>query len=271
MLSDDRKIKFIMTAGLPRSGSSLIQNILAQNSSMFVSGTSITPSLVEATRNAWASGTIPFTIDRKEEEDRYKGAVRGVSFGQYAHHAKRIVADKSRGWPSLFELMSYAYGKAYLIICTRDIADVCASMEQVYRQNIAIYGRPTTGEAIPQNLSERVAYWCASTGMIGGAQDTLVNFVNRGLQNHAFWIKYNDVVRDPHGVVSRLYSYLEEPVPVLQPIENLVVEDDRMHGYRWLHTVREGGISNSKTVANEILGTDLANQLRQFEVQWPSS
>lgn len=263
-------MKFVMMAGLPRSGSTLVQNILAQNPRVHATPTSNTAQMLDRMRKTWLGDAPSLVVDEWIDHQQMLGAILGAAKGKYLYTGREVTFDKNREWPNLFELMDEALDDAKIVICVRSLTDVCASMEMVYRKNIAYYGKLISQEEVPTSSTyDRVKYW-TEKGLIGGAYTVLSSFIERGLQDRAYWIHYDELTNSPHRVIDGLYKYVgEEWAGNILPIKNLIKEDDRYHGYRFLHQVREGMILNHESKAKAILGEQCFNDIAASEPKWP--
>ena len=88
--------KIFFLSGLPRSGSTLLGSILAQNPEIHVTPTSPLLDLMCYTDEALQKIKITYTYDEKALADNvYSGIIK--SFYQNIH--KPVIIDKHRGWP----------------------------------------------------------------------------------------------------------------------------------------------------------------------------
>src|SRR4051812_45917309 len=113
-------------AGMPRAGSTLLGNILAQNPRIHVTPTSglIDPLLV--LRDKFNSSP---DYKAAPNEAAKMGAVRGALFGYFDPVDRPIIIDKNRAWLSELEMAEELLGrKAKVIVCVRDIPEILVSL-----------------------------------------------------------------------------------------------------------------------------------------------
>ena len=82
-------------SGLPRSGSTLITNILKQNPAIHGEAVSSLSSIFGTINANWSS------IEANQEYpnfDAKRGVLSGILQGYYSHINKPIIFDKDRGW-----------------------------------------------------------------------------------------------------------------------------------------------------------------------------
>lgn len=106
---------FFFISGLPRSGSTLLCNMLAQNPEFFVSkATSGCHDVLFGVRNQWDS-----LIEHKAEGVDYHQLKRVLQNILNSYHStdKNIIIDKGRGWLSLIEMLEFI-GQSSKNTCT---------------------------------------------------------------------------------------------------------------------------------------------------------
>lgn len=116
----DKSYYFI--SGLPRSGSTLLANILAQNPRFHATATSGIMDIMFGVRNVWNN-----LIEFKASPD-YPAEIRvlrGILESYFSNITKPVIFDKSRGWLSELEMIEEVLGhKVKVLVPVRDIRDV---------------------------------------------------------------------------------------------------------------------------------------------------
>ena len=126
-----RIIHFV--AGMPRSGSTLLCNLLAQNPHFHATSTSGILDVMLLVRNQWDK-TVEFQA-AKNEQGKLR-ALRGIldAYHDDPKNLKPVVFDKSRDWLGYMELAEAVLErKAKALVCVRDVRDVLASFERLWR------------------------------------------------------------------------------------------------------------------------------------------
>jgi sulfotransferase len=142
------KVNFV--AGLPRSGSTLLMNILGQNPAFHVTPTSGILDILVTTRNRWNTNVAFKAIPWEESEKVLCQVLRHIMQGYFEHVEEPVCFDKNRGWLEFLELASTVVGgkeNVKALVTVRDLRDVCASFEKLYRKTAA------TGQ-IPQEKAD---------------------------------------------------------------------------------------------------------------------
>jgi len=89
-------------AGLPRSGSTLISNILKQNPKVYSEAVSSLSAIMGNVAYNWES--LEPNIEYPNYEAK-KGVLKSILEGYYSHIDKPIIFDKDRGWVSLIPIV----------------------------------------------------------------------------------------------------------------------------------------------------------------------
>src|SRR4051812_24056449 len=124
-----KSIHFI--SGLPRSGSSLLANLLAQNPKFHVSPTSGVLDVLFLVRNSWDK-LIEFQANPANEQKLL--VLHGILESFYSNVEKPVVFDRSRSWVAHLEMAEAILNhQAKVLVPVRDVRDIIASFEKLYR------------------------------------------------------------------------------------------------------------------------------------------
>src|SRR5215472_14368400 len=107
-MSSARRIYFL--AGLPRSGSTLLANILAQNPRVHVTATSGIVDMLVQVRNAWDRLREFQAMDRKASEQVKRNVLGAMLQGYFAHIERPMCIDKNRRWCEYLEMAAELIG-----------------------------------------------------------------------------------------------------------------------------------------------------------------
>lgn len=252
-----KKVHFI--AGLPRSGSTLLCNILNQNPKFSATGTSGVLGLLVGIRDSWESSSELMASANKETK---LNTLRGAFQGFHDEIDAEVIFNKSRGWTSYVELAGALVGESPKIIApVRDIPDILASFEKIFRKNAGIDAFPQEKEfpGLWKTIEGRMDILSRGSQPFGFAFNSLKDAFDRGHQDKIHLIEYTDLTHDPEGTMKKLYEFLEEDYYEhdFKNVEQLVEENDLFHGIQGLHDIRKE-VKPQVSDANKILGKELA-------------
>jgi len=185
----------IFIFGMPRSGTTLIEQILASHPSVFAAGES---SSFEAATNAVLATSGPLTMERvlavTPEELREIGGRYIATLRERAPHARRIT-DKMPANVRYAGLIRMALPRARMIYAERDPVDTCVSC---FAQHFA-------GE-------QPWAYDLAELGRYARAHERLAAHWRDVLPPEALLpVRYEDVIDDLDGQARRIIAFCGLP------------------------------------------------------------
>jgi sulfotransferase len=248
---------FHFISGLPRSGSTLLCNILCQNPKFHATSTSGVIDLVMGIRNTW---------DKIEEfkanpnNPARKRVMGGIFETFYADIGKKVVFDKSRGWLSFIETLEHILGREVkILVPVRDIRDVISSFEKIWR-------RDSKDRRIPQEESNflqfqtiegRTNVWLSESQPLGISYNRIKDAKKRGFEKRMHLIDFDDLTANPEEALMKAYDFLEEPYfkHDFNEVKQITKEDDSVYGFNDLHTIRTK-VAPMKPQWPSILGKD---------------
>jgi sulfotransferase len=134
-------------AGLPRSGSTLLANILLQNPAVHVTATSGVCDMLVQVRNGWDRNDAFQAMDRAASE-KVKGNVLRAMLQAYFEHVERPVCiDKNRYWAEFLEMGAELVGgrdRVKVLVTVRDLRSAACRCSSTTRSR---WAAPTTRSA----------------------------------------------------------------------------------------------------------------------------
>jgi len=234
----DKTIHFV--AGLPRSGSTLICNILNQNPRFHATSTSGILDVMLSIRNQWES----FVNLKASPNKAGKNAVMvGMLQNYYSTVERPVVFDKSRGWPSHVELAEHILQrKAKIIVPVRKITDILASFEKLWRSQAHEWQFPQekTNHAQWQTVEGRADVWMNANQPVGSAYNRIRDAIHRGYLDRIQFVEFEELTKHPEFVMREVYEFLEEEWfdHDFNHVPQSTNENDDIHGIPGLHVIR---------------------------------
>jgi sulfotransferase len=253
-------------SGLPRSGSTLLVNLLAQHPDVFTTPTSGLCELLHGVKNGWHN-IVEHRADKNAGDPKNLHRVLNSIFDSYHDTDKPVVIDKCRAWGSSIELVEHITGKkAKIIAPVRDLAEIAASFESLYRKGSHTYPAPANARSTEQ----RVMHWSSDTGEIGSAYTVLRDAFQRGLGDRICLVEYDFLTENPEKTMDIIWNFLgiKAPKHDFSKVINKTPEDDTIYQYKDLHTIREK-VEPNPSKANQIIGENLVKIFNGYEF-WKS-
>ena len=233
--------KHYCISGLPRSGSTLLCNILNQNPKFHATSTSGVVTLLLMIRDNWES--ITEFKATKTDLEKFR-VMKSVLPSFYKDIDADVIFDKSRGWPAHFEMIESLTGEhAKTLVCVRDIRDVLSSFEKIWRKESASRLIPQEKQFREQfqTVEGRCEVWLKAGQPIGKAYNNIKDALRRGYGDRMHFVFFEKLTTDPESVMRDIYAFLDEEYfeHDFNTIKQTTHEDDRMHGFTDLHTIKE--------------------------------
>lgn len=251
-------------SSLPRSGSTLFQNIMGQNPEFYVTPTSGVLELVYAARANYTSSPEFKAQNQEEMKKAFLSFCKGgVDSFFESLTDKPYVLDKSRGWGIHYNFLNSFYNEPKVICLVRDLRGVYASMEKNFRKSQHLdSGIVSHANMTGTTTEKRIDIW-ANSQPIGLAIERLQQIFKEGINKKMLFIKYEDLAKNPEAEMKRVYEYLGLPEYKhdFNNIEQITEEDDTVYGMYGDHTIRKE-LKPMKADYVEVLGQSACNWIK---------
>ena len=145
------------------------------------------------------------------DDDGRRRMLRGI-FQAYHNPSPDfgVVFDTNRTWTARAALLHDLYPQARIICMVREVGWIIDSLERISRRNPLQVSRTLKFEPDSTVYSRADALMNAETGLVGLAWSSLREAWFGERAGSLIVIQYERFVRDPHGVIDRLYKELKE-------------------------------------------------------------
>ncbi|AUB83728.1 sulfotransferase [Candidatus Thiodictyon syntrophicum] len=234
-----------LLAGLPRSGSTLLANILAQTPRFHVTPTSGILDMLVQVRNAWDRNDSLRAMDRAQSLRAKEDVLRAMLQGWFARVEQPVCLDKNRYWAEFLEMATTLVGgrdRVRVLMTVRDLRDILASFERLYRSTSSLGQVPLEGNNLVKSKTAlgRLEMWIDDAQPVGRAYNAVRDAVTRGWKDCLHFVEYDALTREPAVVLAGIYRFLGEAPHDhdFQQVEQVTFEDDLEYGFRDLHPIR---------------------------------
>ncbi len=255
--------KIFFQSSLPRAGSTLLQNILAQNPDFYATPTSGLLDLLYAARKNYSGGFEFKAQDSLTMKKAWLGFCNGAMHGFFNGITnKKYIIDKSRGWGIHYGFLNSFYPNPKIVCLVRDLRSIYSSMEKNFRKNPEQdVGLIDWAEMKGTTTAKRVDIW-SQEPPIGITLERLKQMIEEGIAKNILFIKFEDLTSNPDIVLSNIYDFFEinQYKHDFNNIKQITQEDDKIYGVFGNHTIRKK-VEPVFEDYNEILGEELSNDI----------
>jgi sulfotransferase len=256
--------KIFHNSSLPRAGSTIIQNILAQNPEIYPTPTSGVFELLNGVRTVYSNSQEFKAQDKDLMEKGYKSFLKNGIYSFYNEITDRpYVIDKCRGWSMEYKFIDFYDPNPKIICMVRDVRAIYASMEKKYRKNPQLELNVANWQTLEGTTTDkRIVSW-SNTVPIAPSMDRLYQVILEGLHEKILFVKFEDFTSNPASEMRRIYEYLELPYfeHDFNNVEQMTKEDDSVYGIYGDHKIKNK-IEPLRNDFNDVLGINASNWIK---------
>jgi len=204
-------VRFVGVAGLPRAGSTLLCQLLAEHPQIYSEGHS-SPLCSTLLRLRHGISDDDFFLSQLDTDfDRtyghLKAATRGFVRGWYQDSPKAVVIDKNRGWLRNFEYLLHIEPDARLLVCVRELGQAYGSVEAQHQRTILIDFPDHTANHDRYNRADALF---AKDGVIGNPLRALeaVQDLPIAVQQRIHVVTFERLMSDPVTTMNEVYKWI---------------------------------------------------------------
>jgi sulfotransferase len=233
--------RFVGVTGLPRAGSTLLCQLLAQHPDIHCEGRSspLCNTLLGIRRMVSDDQFFLSQLDNAFDTSyaHLASAMRGYLRGWHHDCQSAVVVDKNRAWLRAVELLLHIEPEAKLVVCLRDLGQIYGSIEAQHQRTILVdfidhladYDR--FGRADALFMKDKT---------IGSPMVALhaVTDLPKAVQEHLFFVRFEDLMAEPAVCMRRLQAWLGvTAVDVnLDNMSSGIAESDSHYRMKYRHT-----------------------------------
>lgn len=201
----------VYVAGLPRSGSTLMCQLLAQHPEIYSTGHS---SPLANTLKKIRGGLTedPFMLSQMDAEfdlayQRIHNAMTGFINGWFAETALDVVVDKNRGWLGDLTLLETIDPDFKMVVCVRAPDQILGSIESRHRKTALLDFPDGLANLTPFERADKLF---APKGVVGGPLKLIQDLQDIPVetQQHLYYVLFEDMLMRPLEVMAELFDWL---------------------------------------------------------------
>lgn len=235
----------VFLTGLPRSGSTLLAQLLAHHPDVHCDGmSSPLHHMIENVRHKLADDS--FFLSRLDNDwdgtyQRLTGVYRGMISNWMDNHERPVSIDKNRGWLRSIEATHYLDPEAKFVVCIRELSQIFGSIENAHKKSIILAYR----DHIPQHSEfSRSELHFSPGGVVGGPLKSLLEYIEESSNNYpdlinkVYFVAYEPLITNTVQTLNNLAKFLgisEFDIDINNLKTLPASESDSHYGMKWPH------------------------------------
>nr|MBF0223319.1 sulfotransferase [Desulfobulbaceae bacterium] len=269
-------------SGIPRSGSTVLANILNQHPDIYVSPTSGLLDLIFFSEQNLQKLEKAYVIDPIQK----KNIIQSTIDSYYAHRNETIILDKHRGWPRNLPAIARYVPNLKIVINYRPIAEAVTSMIKLMKKNEKKYKkranpvddflRSKNLEINTQNRAHAIFHqlWKEPYENMLFGMNYEKKHLQSGKEKIFHYVNYDDLINDPGKVLSGIVMFLSADGQFtfnFNKIANNLKENDSTYwNMPGLHDVRSS-LTKQSWDPDKVLGPELTKHFSQYDFNLETS
>jgi sulfotransferase len=207
----DKPLHFI--CGLPRSGATLLCNILAQNPRFHCTSPAGILDVMFLVRRQWNETAEFLATPNEAGKER---VLKSLLENYYAAGGitRPVLFDKSRAWLGMIEMAERLLDRPVkILVPVRDVRDVLASFENIWRRSQQM--RELTEKSVTDSSWEtaegRCEIWIRGDQPVGLCYNRIKDALARGYRDRIHFVEYEELTRNPGQTLADISAFLGEP------------------------------------------------------------
>ena len=237
-------MKLICVSGLPRSGSTLLCQLLAQHPDVYSTGhSSPLVSILENVRSTFSSNDFSLAqldVDFDLAYNRIDNVLKSVVKGWFAETDKPNVVDKNRGWLRMAEMLNDLHGDWRILVCVRDLTQIYGSIEAQHAKTRFLNFADGTDAHGAMARADRLF---GNGGVVGGPLGfirDIQDIRDPAIHDKIQYVPFDYLTSQPKAATTELFEWLGLKTANINPkkLTTRPHESDSYYRFKYRHETR---------------------------------
>lgn len=205
-------IDLVPLTSLPRSGSTLLMNVMAQNPMFFVAQDSDLSLFISNTKEILKDSTSEQQIPYQQYHNCAKQfCMSGTkAWIDSMKSPDQIFLDKSRTWLQEFDYIYKIIPNTKSICIIRDLRGIVNSFEKIHNNSYIVnrnkFNYNLKENLLKQRVDDILNLWFLKEGIVSLKE--LID-LKKSCKNNIFFVKYENLTSDPQDTMNQIYDFLD--------------------------------------------------------------
>lgn len=239
--------RFIGVCGLPRAGSTLLCQLLAEHPEIHCEGYSspLCNALLTVRRTVSDDPFMLAQLDVQFERTyaNLRSAMQGFLQGWHRGGGKAVVVDKNRAWLQVIEFLLDLDPAARLLVCIRELGQIYGSIEAQHQKTILLDFVDHLADADRYGRADQLFAKDKAIGAPLAAIHAVQDFPQQ-VRDRIYFLKFEDLMLNPAQTMHDVHRWIGVAPNPIDPMRLSVRphESDSHYRYKFLHR-QHGGIT----------------------------
>jgi len=235
--------EIIYLSGLPRSGSTLLCNLLDKHPEISSTPSSPLCGMINNLRRIWSDD--PFLLAQLDSDfdvvySRMMRSLKAFMQEWSSDTNTPITIEKNRGWCTCVSLLNHLFPNFKMIICLRDLRDVFSSVEKRHKETLLLDFPDHMEHHLVDN---RASALFDDNGIIGGPLKALYNLGDTpDIMRHMYFWKFEDFLEDPTKSMNAIFNWIgvsNQEIDFEKNIEQTTTQEaDSYYRFKYMHKIK---------------------------------
>lgn len=243
---------FNTISGFPRSGSTLLCNILNMNPEFHATATSPLMDMLKAQQASFSHNPSFKAADRLDMYEKFGNAQKSF-IESFCDYDNKDYFDKNREWPSYIREIDSIFGhkKTKVLWCYRNPVHVIASMESAHKKTALIqHTEEAQQRGSMSTVAKRIDVWTNEGSFFARSMFDLLDAIESGYGNRILLVDYDMLCDSPQTVLDSIHDFLgidryNYSKNNFTDLKQTTEELDTFYNHKYPHTITEGAIAKS--------------------------
>ena len=237
-------MNLIWVSGLPRSGSTLLCQLLAQHPDVYSTGhSSPLVGVLENIRSSFSSNEFSLAqldVDFELAYNRIENVLRHVIKGWFVETDKPHVVDKNRGWLRMAEMLNDLHENWRILVCVRDLTQIYGSIEAQHAKTRFLNFADGTDAHGAMARADRLFDGGGVVGSPLGFIRDIQDIRDPAIHNRIQYVPFEYLTQNPVEAVAEMFDWLGLQKFAIDPnaLTTRPHESDSYYRFKFRHETR---------------------------------
>lgn len=235
--------QLVCVTGLPRSGSTLLCQLLQHHPDIYCDGHSspllhvLTGLRKHISDNDFMMAQMD--VDYENTYERIAGMNRGLIDGWFENSSEPIKVDKNRAWLKHYHLIQNIKPETKMLVCVRNPEQIYGSIESRHKQSLLLDFPDKLADLSEYDRADKLF---ASDGVVGHPLNDIAALqdFHPGTKKNIYFVIFEQLMNEPEQVMVEIFKWLNTADHIIDTsdLTTWPHESDSYYKFKYPHKTR---------------------------------